>query len=94
MFICSRAARTSKRREIPEKRRTREGEETDVFICDAAEHVLAMTIKTPQIHPRSSNFALFHHIRRVKTAVNPQKKIHIKQSAHTGAKFLDSLIYC
>lgn len=86
MFICSRAARTSKRREIPEKRSTREGDEREVFICDAAERVLAMTIKTPQIHPRISNFALFHHIRRVKTAVNPQRKIHIKRSAHMGAE--------
>lgn len=49
-------------------------EQERVFICDADEHVLAMTIKTLQIHPRINNLALSHHIRRVKTVVNPQRK--------------------
>lgn len=54
------------------KRRTRQGlEEKGVFICDAYEHVLAMTIKIFQIHPRINNLALFHHMRRAETEVNP-----------------------
>lgn len=66
------------------------GKEKELFICNADDHILAMTIKTLQIHPHIKNVALFHHLQRVSTVVNLERKIHIKRSTYTRVKFLDT----
>lgn len=61
----------------------KEWEREEGFICDADYHVLAMTIKTLQIHPHINNLALFHNLWRVWTVVNSEEKNYISNSWRT-----------
>lgn len=47
-----------------DRERTRAEGEKEVFISDADDLVLAMTIKSSQIHPRLNKLGLFHHLKR------------------------------